>query len=118
MVAAYDHRGAHIFTGNSRGRVMVVTAEDNTDRKEGDEVKEPKVISVFKVSQQVSDERPFFVTRTKENKLYFAFQVSSTTAIKSIEFSKRGKSFLVNTADRVIRVYNTDDALNLKETDK
>ena len=65
MVAAYDHRGAHIFTGNSRGRVMVVTAEDNTDRKEGDEVKEPKVISVFKVSQQVSDERPFFCHANK-----------------------------------------------------
>jgi hypothetical protein len=43
-------------------------------------------------------------------------QVSSTTAIKSIEFSRRGKCFLVNTADRVIRVYRVSEVLGLKGT--
>ncbi|XP_077299297.1 retinoblastoma binding protein 5 [Arctopsyche grandis] len=36
---------------------------------------------------------------------------SSTTGIKSIEFARRGECFLVNTSDRVIRVYNTKDVL-------
>lgn len=37
---------------------------------------------------------------------------SSATAIKSIEFARRGDSFLVNTADRVIRVYDAKDVIN------
>ena len=40
---------------------------------------------------------------------------SSTNAVKSIEFARRSKSFLVNTADRVIRVYKTADVLKHKE---
>ncbi|XP_013142414.1 PREDICTED: retinoblastoma-binding protein 5 homolog [Papilio polytes] len=36
---------------------------------------------------------------------------SSTTGIKSIEFARRGDCFLVNTSDRVIRVYDTNTVL-------
>lgn len=36
---------------------------------------------------------------------------SSTTGIKSIEFARRGECFLVNTSDRVIRVYNAREVL-------
>ncbi|XP_071841625.1 retinoblastoma-binding protein 5-like [Apostichopus japonicus] len=36
---------------------------------------------------------------------------SSSTAIKSIEFARRGGCFLVNTADRVIRVYDCNEVL-------
>lgn len=36
---------------------------------------------------------------------------SSTTAIKSIEFARRGNCFLVNSADRVIRVYESGEVL-------
>ncbi|PZC85053.1 hypothetical protein B5X24_HaOG202817 [Helicoverpa armigera] len=36
---------------------------------------------------------------------------SSTTSIKSIEFARRGDCFLVNTSDRVIRVYDTNTVL-------
>ncbi|XP_022186648.1 retinoblastoma-binding protein 5 homolog [Nilaparvata lugens] len=35
----------------------------------------------------------------------------SATAVKSIEFARRGDCFLVNTADRVIRVYNSKEVL-------
>uniref|UniRef100_A0A0K2UIS0 Retinoblastomabinding protein 5like [Musca domestica] n=2 Tax=Caligidae TaxID=72034 RepID=A0A0K2UIS0_LEPSM len=46
--------------------------------------------------------------------LITSFRVSaqSTTAVKSIEFARRSKSFLVNTADRVIRVYRMDEVFN------
>lgn len=37
---------------------------------------------------------------------------TSATAIKSIEFARRGDVFLVNTADRVIRVYDTKQVLS------
>ncbi|EEB12135.1 restnoblastoma-binding protein, putative [Pediculus humanus corporis] len=36
---------------------------------------------------------------------------ASTTSIKSIEFARRGECFLVNTADRVIRVYNGSEVI-------
>ena len=55
----------------------------------------------------------------KHEYISFVFQVtqasSSTNAVKSIEFARRSKSFLVNTADRVIRVYKTADVLKHKE---
>lgn len=36
---------------------------------------------------------------------------SSATAVKSIEFARRGDAFLVNTADRVIRVYDSKEVI-------
>ncbi|CAH1796913.1 unnamed protein product [Owenia fusiformis] len=36
---------------------------------------------------------------------------SNTTAIKSIEFARRGNCFLVNSADRIIRVYEAGEVL-------
>ena len=42
-------------------------------------------------------------------------QASSTTAVKGIEFARRTRSFLVNTADRVIRIYKTTDVFNLQD---
>jgi COMPASS component SWD1 len=53
----------------------------------------PQIISQFRVSQQAS----------------------STTAVKGIEFARRSRSFLVNTADRVIRVYKTTNVFNLQD---
>ncbi|CAL8139951.1 unnamed protein product [Orchesella dallaii] len=37
--------------------------------------------------------------------------LTSTTAVKSVEFARRGNCFLLNSADRIIRVYNCDDVL-------
>ena len=45
----------------------------------------------------------------------FKVAQQGTTAVKGIEFSRRGGSFLVNTADRVIRVYKTKDVLQLAD---
>jgi COMPASS component SWD1 len=86
IVATYDQRGKHIYTGNSKGKILVVA---NVKDKEGE--KEFKTVACFKVTSQ------------------------NTTAIKSIEFARRTKSFLVNTADRVIRVYKTTEVLKLKK---
>ena len=43
----------------------------------------------------------------------FKITQQGSTAVKGIEFSRRGGSFLVNTADRVIRVYNTKETIAL-----
>ncbi|XP_065343870.1 retinoblastoma-binding protein 5 homolog [Cloeon dipterum] len=77
IVASFDRRGDYIFTGNTKGRVVVLTCP------------ELKVKASFKVTQGTS----------------------SATAVKSIEFARRGDCFLVNTADRVIRVYDSKEVL-------
>jgi COMPASS component SWD1 len=40
---------------------------------------------------------------------------ASSAAIKQIEFARRGNLFLVNTADRIIRVYDMDEILVLNK---
>ncbi len=56
--------------------------------------------------------------RSAQYYLQVGASASSSNAIKSIEFARRSKSFLVNTADRVIRIYRTTDVLGIKEGDK
>ncbi|XP_070548679.1 retinoblastoma-binding protein 5-like isoform X2 [Ptychodera flava] len=55
------------------------------------------------------------VIETKTSELVASFRVttgtSNTTAIKSIEFARRGNCFLVNSADRIIRVYEGGEVL-------
>lgn len=77
IVASYDRRGEHVFTGNAKGKILVLNAE------------------------------------TLEVKASFRITMgsSSATAIKSIEFARRGDCFLVNTADRIIRVYDSKEVL-------
>ncbi|XP_022098531.1 retinoblastoma-binding protein 5-like [Acanthaster planci] len=77
IVASFDRRGKYIYTGNAKGKVLVVST-DNL-----------KLVASFKVTTGTSN----------------------TTAIKSIEFARRGNCFLVNTADRIIRVYESGEVL-------
>ena len=84
-----------------------------------DDPNEPNVISSF-------DRRGDFiytgngkgkvsVFRTSDKSLVTSFKVangnSSSSAIRQIEFARRGTSFLVSTADRIIRLYDTVDVL-------
>ncbi|XP_067952019.1 retinoblastoma-binding protein 5-like [Watersipora subatra] len=75
VVASYDRRGDHIFTGNERGRIMVF-------KNAG-----VQLIASFRLSQSV------------------------TAAVKSIEFARRGSCLLINSADRIIRVYEEGEIL-------
>jgi len=79
IYASFDKRGNHVFTGNSKGKIMIIERESL------------KVVKQFRVTQTVSN------------------------AVKGIEFSRRTESFLVNTSDRVIRVYNTQEVLECAE---
>uniref|UniRef100_A0A8D8ZPB1 Retinoblastoma-binding protein 5 homolog n=1 Tax=Cacopsylla melanoneura TaxID=428564 RepID=A0A8D8ZPB1_9HEMI len=72
IVASFDRRGQHVVTGNSKGKVLVLSCP------------------------------------ALELKASFK---ASTTAIKSIEFARRGNCLLVNTGDRLIRVYNHQEVL-------
>lgn len=76
IAAAFDRRGINIFTGNSRGRVGVVSVRDL------------KIIASFRVTQGTAN-----------------------VAIRQIEFARKGTCFLVNTADRIIRVYDSAEVL-------
>ncbi|KAI1301508.1 Retinoblastoma-binding protein 5 -like protein [Halotydeus destructor] len=74
ITAAFDSRGQYVFTGNARGRVVVI--------KLGAQL---EIVASFRVGN---------------------------TAIKQIEFPPKKKDcFLVNTADRVIRVYDVKEVL-------
>lgn len=55
IVASFDRRGQHIYTGNGKGKVLVLTCPDL------------KIKSSFKINN------------------------SSATAVKSIEFARRGE---------------------------
>lgn len=50
-----------------------------------------------------------------KNSYRISTATNANTAIKSIEFSRRGSSFLVNSQDRVIRVFNRESVLAYKE---
>uniref|UniRef100_A0A224YQH2 COMPASS component SWD1 n=1 Tax=Rhipicephalus zambeziensis TaxID=60191 RepID=A0A224YQH2_9ACAR len=78
IVASFDRRGGHIYTGNAKGKILVVSVPDL------------EVKASFRVTTGTSN----------------------TTAIKSIEFARRGDCFLVNTADRIIRVYSASEVMS------
>lgn len=78
ITASFDRRGQYIYTGNAKGKILVVKSEDNETNL--------NVVASFRVSN---------------------------TAIKQIEFAPKKKDcFLVNTSDRVIRVYETSEVLS------
>jgi len=77
IVASFDRRGEYIYSGNAKGKIVVLKTEGL----------EP--VASFKVTTGSS----------------------STTVIKSIEFARRGNWFLVNSADRIIRVYDSGEVL-------
>ncbi|XP_021945271.1 retinoblastoma-binding protein 5 homolog [Folsomia candida] len=56
------------------------------------------------------------VHSVKDMTLVASFRIgqvaSSSTAVKTIEFSRRGEWFLINSADRIIRVYDVPEVLN------
>ncbi|XP_016421702.1 LOW QUALITY PROTEIN: retinoblastoma-binding protein 5 [Sinocyclocheilus rhinocerous] len=67
VVAAFDRRGDYIYTGNAKGKILVL----NTNKQD--------LVASFRVTTGTSN----------------------TTAIKSIEFARKGSCFLINTADRI-----------------
>lgn len=81
IVATFDRRGDYIYTGNAKGKILVLNSITH------------EVAASFKI----------------------IVGTSSVTAVKSIEFARRGDAFLVNTSDRVIRVYDSKEVLSCKK---
>ncbi|CAH1105473.1 unnamed protein product [Psylliodes chrysocephalus] len=77
IVASFDRRGEYVYTGNAKGKVLVL--DSNT----------LEIRASFRI----------------------VLGTSSATAVRSIEFARRGDCFLINTADRVIRVYDSKEVL-------
>merc|ERR1719219_160872 len=59
------------------------------------------------------------IVDTENLKVVKKFRLTQTVsnAVKGIEFSRRGESFLVNTADRVIRVHSVNEVMESKDKD-
>lgn len=77
IVATFDRRGDHIYTGNAKGKILVMNSHTLD------------IVASFKIT----------------------VGTSSATAVKSIEFARRGDSFLINTSDRIIRVYDAKEVI-------
>lgn len=86
VIASFDRRGKHIYTGNSKGRVAIIKCP----------------VSILNS------------TETPEIMSSFRIQTTSSVlaAIKEIEFPPRNKTnFLVNSSDKTIRLFSCDNAL-------
>ncbi|RWS23091.1 retinoblastoma-binding protein 5-like protein [Leptotrombidium deliense] len=78
IIASFDRRGQYVYTGNSKGKIVVIKLDDKHGLSS-------KIVASFRVAN---------------------------TVVKQIEFApKRKDCFLVNTTDRVIRVYQTGEVL-------
>lgn len=83
ITASFDRKGQYVYAGNAKGRIVVIKLSDDTNPSVL--LSNPTIVASFRVSN---------------------------TAIKQIEFApKRKDIFLVNTADRIIRVYQTQEVL-------
>lgn len=83
IVASFDRKGEYIYTGNSKGKVLVIDAETY------------EVVTEFRIQ-----------TGTSAN-----------TAVKAIEFARRGSAFLINSQDRIIRVFDSQIVLSCQGTE-
>ena len=88
-----------------------------------DDPNEPNVISSFdRRGEHIycgNAKGKISVFSSQTRKLITSFKVTngnaSSSAIKQIEFARRGTSLLVSTADRIIRVYDSQDILPSKK---
>ncbi|XP_065316630.1 retinoblastoma-binding protein 5 homolog isoform X2 [Gordionus sp. m RMFG-2023] len=114
IVASFDRRGTHIYTGNARGKVLIFDSKAVKDSNPKNGKNSANADPISKRDPCPDDDD----SEEKTLRLVACFKTSSggiTTsgnAIKAIEFAKRGENFLVCTADRVIRIYNADIALD------
>jgi COMPASS component SWD1 len=118
LAAAYDHSGRYIFVGNGRGKVVIVETPSqqselsDTDGADKDKPKSKKVADVVDSCTPV----PGTATLRVVHSFRASNQQTSAAAVRSIEFSRRGQYFLVNTADRIIRVYETRQVMPTPDT--
>jgi COMPASS component SWD1 len=94
IVAAFDRRGQHVYTGNTKGRLAIIKC--------------PKTFEVKEASQGDP--------QNDDLQIVSSFRIQPTgsnpAAIKEIEFSARDKRyFLVNSSDKTIRLFDCSSAL-------
>lgn len=88
-IASFDRRGQYIYLGNARGRLVILRCPQLDDSYDLTTV-DIQVVSSFKIQTTVS----------------------ASAAIREIEFGARNKkTFLVNSSDRTIRLYDCNAAL-------
>jgi len=89
MTASFDRRGQHIYTGGAKGRLVIMKCPSSIRSSSVEENLFP-VVSSFRIQPPGS----------------------APASIREIEFARRDKRyFLVNSADRTLRLYYCDSAL-------
>ncbi|VDP66321.1 unnamed protein product, partial [Schistosoma mattheei] len=106
IVASYDRRGRYIYTGNSKGKVSETIFF----------VHFMNTYHFSSLSSQMLEFRIFNKSTVRFNR-YSINDVGTLNLLKSLFRVFLLRYFLLNCADRVIRVYNCEDALNANVTD-
>lgn len=96
IAASFDRRGDYVYTGNAKGKVLVLDSRTL-------EVKASFRILLGTSSATAVKSIEFARRGEWENKIYYLFEIK----IFKYDFS----CFLINTADRVIRVYDSKEVL-------
>ncbi len=88
---SFNKKGDKIYTGDAKGFITII------------DTKTLEVLICASPSQPRSDASEHDTNRSDQ--IEHSFRVSGGSTIKSIQFSKSGKDFLLNSADRTLRAY-------------
>lgn len=90
VISTFDRRGQYIYSGNARGRLSIIKCPKTLRATGSESATKLEIVSTFRVQTNSS----------------------SPAAIREIEFGARNKTtFLVNSSDRTIRLYDCYSAL-------
>lgn len=88
--ASFDRRGQYIYIGDAKGRITIIKCPSPNHADYGDAF-QVDIVSSFRIQQPTT----------------------ALAAIREIEFARKDKRyFLVNSADRSLRLYDCDKALH------
>ena len=97
---SFNKKGDKIYTGDAKGFITII----DTKTLEVLICASPSQRVVIATAPQPRSDASKHDTN-RSDQIEHSFRVSGGSTIKSIQFSKSGKDFLLNSADRTLRAY-------------
>lgn len=108
VITSFDRRGQYIYTGGAKGRLTIIRYEKEFSQEKDADEPDPEFSDDSRTPEETND-KPVFGTVSS-----FKIQPvgSGPVAIRDIEFAPKDKRhFLINSTDRMIRLYSCESAL-------